>query len=149
MFRYVLHHKSALSFDCYCFDFKQHKTMFFSLKLLGVRVDNDLQDCNGTHWKKTFPDLDYALLGYDILHGDPMTECDPGFTHPIFRADYSEGRQSSDCRYSIPTGLTVYPCQSCVVSFESKLIRNKQEMSKHLGASANVEGKQILRVEIA
>lgn len=106
----------------------------------GVRLDNDLQDCNGTQWKKTFPDLDFALLGYDILHGDPNAECDPGFTHPIFKADYSERRQSADCRYSVPVGLTVYPCQSCLVSFESKLVRNKQEMSKHLGAAAKLEG---------
>ena len=53
-------------------------------------MDNDFQDCNGTKWKNTFPDLDFALLGYDILHGDPNAECDPGFKHPIFRADYSE-----------------------------------------------------------
>lgn len=112
-------------------------------------MDNELQDCNSTHWKKTFPDLDYALLGYDILHGNPMaTESDPGFTHPIFWADYSEGRQSTDCRYSVPKGLTVYPSQSCLVSFESKLVRNKQEMSKHLGASANVHGKRILHFQV-
>ncbi|KAJ7315271.1 hypothetical protein OS493_038797 [Desmophyllum pertusum] len=57
--------------------------------------------------RRPFADLDYALLGYDILHGNPMaTESDPGFTHPIFWADYSEGRQSTDCRYSVPK---VYP----------------------------------------
>ncbi|PFX24148.1 hypothetical protein AWC38_SpisGene11292 [Stylophora pistillata] len=115
----------------------------------GVRLDNDLQDCNGTYWKKSYPDLDFALLGYDILQGDPNAECDPGFTHPIFKADYTERRQSADCRYSVPVGLTVYPCQSCLVSFESTLVRNKQEMSKHLGAAAKMEGKRELKFQFA
>ena len=60
------------------------------MKFSGAILDNDFQDCNGAKWKNTFPDLDFALLGYDILHGDPNAECDPGFKHPIFRADYSE-----------------------------------------------------------
>ena len=34
----------------------------------------------------------------------------------------------------------VVPSESCVVSFESKLIRNRQQMSEHLGFQANVEG---------
>ena len=118
------------------------------MKFSGAIFDNDFQDCNGTKWKNTFPDLDFALLGYDILHGDPNAECDPGFKHPIFRADYSELRQSADCRYSIPVGLTAYPCQSCLVSFESKLVRNKQEMSKLLGGAAKVEGKREHKFEL-
>ena len=104
-------------------------------------MDNDLQDCNGTNWKKTFPDLDFALLGYDLLHGNPDAECDPGFTHPIFRADYTKGRQSAECPFSVPEGLNLYPCQSYLVSFSSKLVRNKQEMNKHLVFSANVHDK--------
>jgi len=39
----------------------------------------------------------------------------------------------------------VIPSESCVVSFESKLVRNKQEMSEHLGVQAKVEGKLDLR----
>ena len=66
------------------------------MKFSGAILDNDFQDCNGAKWKNTFPDLDFALLGYDILHGDPNAECDPGFKHPIFRADYSELAQSSE-----------------------------------------------------
>ena len=38
--------------------------------------------------KKTFPDLDYALMGYNILKGFPMAiGLDPGFTQPIFKVN--------------------------------------------------------------
>lgn len=103
------------------------------------------QDCNGTDWKKSYPNLDFVLLGYDILQGNPIAKYDPGFTHPIFRADYSEQRQSADCRYRFPAGFTVYPSQFCSVSFASRLVQNKKEMTKLLGASARVEGELILR----
>ncbi|XP_078359953.1 perforin-like protein 1 isoform X1 [Oculina patagonica] len=108
----------------------------------GVRMDVQVQDCSSdTHWKKTFPDLDYSLLGYDILYGYPLANGrDPGFRHPIFSANYSKPKQTSDCRYVVPQGFTVIPSESCVVSFESKLVRNKQEMSQHLGVQAKVEG---------
>lgn len=106
-------------------------------------MDVQVQDCTSdTHWKKTFPDLDYSLLGYDIIYGYPLANGrDPGFRHPIFSANYSQPKQTSDCRYVIPQGFTVIPSESCVVSFESKLVRNKQEMSEHLGVQAKVEGK--------
>ena len=92
--------------------------------------------------EKTFSDLDYSLLGYDILFGYPLADGrDPGFRHPIFRADFSEPRQTSDCRYKLPQGFIVIPSESCVVSFESKLIRNKQQMSSHLGMQASVKGR--------
>ena len=71
----------------------------------GVRLDSQLQECQKPHWKRSFPDLDYALFGYDILKGYPLaTGHDPGFTHPIFLADYTSGKQTADCRYSVPGG---------------------------------------------
>ncbi|XP_078353926.1 uncharacterized protein LOC144638601 [Oculina patagonica] len=108
----------------------------------GIRMDVQVQDCSSdTHWKKTFPDLDYSLLGYDILYGYPLANGrDPGFRHPIFSTDYSKPKQTSDCRYVVPQGFTVVPSESCMVSFESKLVRNKQEMSEHLGVQAKIEG---------
>ena len=98
-------------------------------------MDVQIQDCSSdTHWKKTFPDLDYSLLGYDILNGYPLANGrDPGLRHPIFRADYSKPNMTSDCRYIVPQGFIVIPSESCVVSFVSKLIRNKLEMSENLG----------------
>ena len=107
----------------------------------GVRTDYQLQECQSPHWKRSFPDLDYALFGYDIFKGYPLaTGHDPGFTHPIFLTDYSSGKQTSDCRYSVPKGLVVVPDVSCETSFSSKIVRNRLEMSKSLEAAANVEG---------
>ena len=106
-----------------------------------MRLDNLLQECQNPHWKRSFPDLDYALFGYDVLKGYPLaTGHDPGFTHPIFMTDYTSAKQTSDCRYSVPEGLVVVPDVSCETSFSSKLVRNRLEMSKSLEASANIEG---------
>lgn len=108
----------------------------------GVRLDSRLQECQEAHWKRSFPDLDYAFFGYDVLKGYPLASGhDPGFTHPIFLSKYSSGKQTSDCRYSVPEGLIVVPDVSCVTSFSSKVIRNKVEMSSSLAAAANIEGR--------
>ena len=118
---------------------------FHIFYISGIKMDPQIRDssnkanCQG---EKTFSNLDYSLLGYDILFGYPLADGrDPGFTHPIFRADYSEPRQTSDCRYKLPQGFIVLPSESCVVSFKSKLIRNKQQMSSHLGVQASVKGR--------
>lgn len=106
-----------------------------------MRLDSRLQECQEAHWKRSFPDLDYAFFGYDVLKGYPLASGhDPGFTHPIFLSKYSSSKQTSDCRYSVPEGLIVVPDVSCVTSFSSKVIRNKVEMSSSLSAAANVEG---------
>ena len=108
----------------------------------GVAMDPEIRDCNSeTHWKKTFSDLDYSLIGYDILFGYPLANGrDPGFRQPIFTANYSKPKQTANCRHVIPQGFTVIPSESCVVSFDSKLIHNKQQMSIHLGVQASVKG---------
>ena len=106
-----------------------------------MRLDSRLQECQEAHLKRSFPDLDYAFFGYDVLKGYPLASGhDPGFTHPIFLSTYSSGKQTSDCRYSVPEGLIVVPDVSCVTSFSSKVIRNKVEMSSSLSVAANVEG---------
>ena len=110
----------------------------------GLRFDSQLQECQNAHWKRSFPDLDYALFGYDILNGYPLaTGHDPGFTHPIFLTDYTPEKQTSDCRYSVPAGLVVVPDVSCETTFSSKIIRNRLEMSQSLEAAANVEGARL------
>ena len=106
-----------------------------------LKKDRQLRNCKDGRWKKSFPDLDYAMLGYDLVRGYPLaTGHDPGFTHPIFTADYSTKQQTTDCRYSVPKGLVVVPDVSCVTSFASKLVRSKVEMSETLEAAANVGG---------
>ena len=87
------------------------------------------------------------MFGYDLLRGYPLaTGHDPGFTHPIFTADYSIKKQTSDCRYFVPKGLILVPDVSCVTSFKSKLVRNKIEMSETLDAAANIGGTVLLNL---
>ena len=106
-----------------------------------VRIDSRLRECQDAHWKRSFPDLDYAFFGSDVLKAYPLASGhDPGFTHPIFLSKYSSSKQTSDCRYSVPEGLIVVHDVSCVTSFSSRVIRNKVEMSSSLAAAANVEG---------
>ena len=51
-----------------------------------MRNDYTLQDCRFGGLKKTFPDIDYALMGYNVLKGYPLAAGhDPGFTQPIFK----------------------------------------------------------------
>ena len=109
--------------------------------IAGHRQDKDIQDCNGGQLKKTFPDLDYALFGYNIMKGYPLAVGhDPGFTHPIFQQDYSERKQTADCRYSVPTGFILAPDVSCVTSFTSKVIQDSSQFSKALSVSAEISG---------
>lgn len=108
---------------------------------IGLRSDQHLQDCHASEFKHTFPDVDYALLGYNILKGFPMAAGhDPGFTYPIFKADYSDGGQTADCRYSVPRGLVIVPDVSCVTSFSSTTVKNRYDYDKALSVSASVSG---------
>ncbi|XP_045189767.2 uncharacterized protein LOC123547063 [Mercenaria mercenaria] len=108
---------------------------------IGLRQDYQIQECQGSELKQSFPDVDYSLLGYNILKGFPLaTGHDPGFTYPIFRHDYSSGGMTADCRYSVPRGLVIIPDVSCVTSFSSTTIQTKYEFSKALSTSASVSG---------
>ena len=45
---------------------------------------DDLVDCFNPEMKSTFPDIDFAFLGYNIMRGYPLTSGrDPGFTHRV------------------------------------------------------------------
>ena len=104
--------------------------------------NRDVQNCLKDVPKKTFPDLDYALLGYNIMKGYPVAiGRDPGLTKPIFKSDYSGKRQTADCRYSVPKGLIVVPDISCVTSFTSEVIKDSYQLTKSLEASAKVSAK--------
>ena len=106
-----------------------------------MRSDTNLQECQGPFLKKSFPDIDYTLQGYNILKGYPQAiGHDPGLTHPIFYADYSQECQTSDCRYSLPSGIYAVPDVSCITSFKSEEITTSYQFSKSLSAQANVEG---------
>ena len=101
-----------------------------------------MQDCtDSNNLKLTFPDIDYSFQGYDILKGFPLAMGrDPGFTYPIFKADYSKKTHSGDCRYSVPRGLVVIPDVSCDVSFSSSVVKTTREYESELSVSAHVSG---------
>ena len=106
-----------------------------------MRNDYLLQECQGPYLKRSFPDMDYALLGYNILKGFPLSVGhDPGFTLPIFAADYQAGRQTADCRFSVPKGIILIPDVSCITSFSSEVVETSYAFSKSLAVSAGVSG---------
>ena len=109
---------------------------------LGTRTIRQCENQNqNPNLRNTFPDLDYAMLGYDIIKGYPNSNGhDPGFTHQIFTADYSDNKHTSDCRYNVPKGVLVIPDVSCVTSFSSTIIQNTFELHKSLSTSVSASG---------
>ena len=114
----------------------------FRNPLVVGKIDrNDAQICNGDAMKKTFPDLDYAMYGYNIIYGYPLAVGhDPGLRHPLFAADYSQSLHTADCRYHVPLGYDLVPDVACVTSFSSETITSESKLSKSLGVSAEVSG---------
>lgn len=111
------------------------------LKLLTKQIYYHFTGCPDAADVKTFPDIGYILMGYDILKGFPQADShDPGFTFSIFRADYLTKERTADCRYGVPHGLQIIPDISCDVSFESKVVRNQQDLASSLSVSASVSG---------
>ena len=113
-----------------------------------LHVDRDIlylsvgsgQPCvrDSSYVRETFNDVDYALLGYNILKGYPLEDgMDPGFAGPIFATDYSGLGMSADCRYSLPNGLHVYPEISCQTSFSSEEIKSRKELETSFSASVS------------
>ena len=112
-----------------------------SYSMTAQRLDDRIQDCQGSNLKITFPDLDYAMFGYNVVFGYPFeTGHDPGLTRPIFATDYSEKMFTSDCRYEIPKGYVLVPDVSCVTSFTSDVVKNTQQLETALAASAEISG---------
>ncbi|CAG2241786.1 unnamed protein product [Mytilus edulis] len=100
---------------------------------VGLRTAYRLQECQSSHFKQTFPDVDYAFFGYNILRGYPIADGhDPDFAFPIFKIDYSNGDQSGDCRFSVPHGLIVIPDVSCITSFSSTIVQKKYDYFQNL-----------------
>lgn len=100
------------------------------------------QHCKGPYLKQAFPNIGYALFGYNILRGFPLTPGhDPGFTYPIFRADYTKGLLSADCRYFVPGGLVMAPDISCLISVSSTTAQTMYEYINALGVYVSVDGE--------
>ena len=49
-----------------------------------TKKDALMVDCLRPVMKRSFPDIDYAFYGYNVMRGYPLTEGrDPGFTHKV------------------------------------------------------------------
>ena len=88
--------------------------------------------CELSKGRRSFPDLDYALFGYNILRGYPLAVGhDPGLTHPIFRHNYNEGMHTADCRYHVPKGY-IYFAMAFSITVEMINIRLRERNTKIL-----------------
>lgn len=122
---------ASAAIECLCYSWRETSSVkrFSNLLCPGTREGSGA----------TFPDIDYARMGYDILKGFPLTPGhDPGLTQPIFAADYSDSLQSTDCLWRIPSGYLVLPDVSCTKSFSSEVIKTSQEYQSALSKSASV-----------
>ena len=108
----------------------------------GIRQDNRLVHCDSTdQLKMSFPSIDYAFSGYDVVQGYPLSKGrDPGFKSAIFKANYENGKSNGDCRYTLPKGIMAVPDVSCDVSFKSDIVKTTAEFHNSLSVSANLQG---------
>ena len=107
-----------------------------------LKISSSSDGCELEDGRKSFPDLDYAMFGYNVLRGYPLAVGhDPGLTHPIFRHDYNSGKHTADCRYHVPSGYILAPDVSCVTSFSSRVVKDNSQFVKSLSVSAEASGE--------
>merc|ERR1719341_1997200 len=98
------------------------------------KLDPLMVDCMRPVMKRSFPDIDYAFYGYNVMRGYPLTAGrDPGFTHKLFAAVYGDleyYRQTADCRYMVPLGWDFVPAVTCSTSFSSVKISTTEEFKE-------------------
>ncbi|PVD27819.1 hypothetical protein C0Q70_12993 [Pomacea canaliculata] len=98
------------------------------------------QDPLSDQWPSKCPRVDYALYGYNSLKGSPLSSgAGPGFTLPIFNAEYKSGSETSGCRYTMPRGVVLAPDISCVASFRSEVIQTPYDLTRFMGRTARLD----------
>jgi len=82
------------------------------------------------------PDIGYLLTGYDVLKGNPMptsgVPVDPGFTSPIFQANYQDGAVTPDGKWMVPTGTSILTAQGCTMSYTSRKMSGAKSYQESL-----------------
>lgn len=100
--------------------------------------------------KDGFPNVGWALSGYNIFYGNPLSDSvgvDPGFKLPVFKSDYSACERTQDHKFIRPQGLHIRQESGCTSSFRSKVLSSADDYedqasdSMTIGASVEVPGK--------
>ncbi len=87
----------------------------------------------------TFPNIEFATFGYDIVRGNPLaTAADPGWQSPIIAMTYATGN-TWDNKYAIPDWLQVRAAASCSYSGTSSTMTNASSYQVRMRVSC-VEG---------
>jgi hypothetical protein len=84
----------------------------------------------------------YVGRGYHIFIGNPKSEnrLDPGFVNPVFELAYTQGRRTTDNRYSFPDFYTVNKISTCSLNSSAKSFRGTQSYAQDLATIARVSG---------
>ena len=103
--------------------------------------------CIHTETPIKMPNIDYALMGYDIYFGNPARTSDsgstpdPGFKQPIFEASYSKGKVTGDGRFKVPNGMSLVSCNGdCNLEFTSQSMSGLESYTKSLDVKVSAEG---------
>ena len=114
---------------------------FLVLGAAGSELDISGACLSGSE-KQSYHSLDYFFYGYNIMRGYPNQKgLDPGFTYPLFQAEYDNTTVSADCLYVIPSGVSILPEVGCTTSFTSEMTSSSFEMRNSLDKSTiNSEG---------
>ena len=87
-----------------------------------------------------FSNIDWALKGYNILEGNPLqsgTAGDPGFTIPIFKAEY-KGKTNADSTFMLPEGMSGQKKKICKLESETKQFSNEKDYQEELSQKAGL-----------
>ncbi|PVD27543.1 hypothetical protein C0Q70_12705 [Pomacea canaliculata] len=120
-------------------DDDRQKTQLFARVAQDTHADNLFPEGSCRHKKQGGLNADFLLYGYNSLKGCPLVSGrDPGFTFPIFSADYSTSHVTPDGEVLVPRELLLSPDVSCVTSFTSKTVETPYDLTKLLTATATL-----------
>ncbi|XP_025102342.1 uncharacterized protein LOC112568964 isoform X1 [Pomacea canaliculata] len=120
-------------------DDDRQKTQLFARVAQDTHADKLFPEGSCRHKKQGGLNADFLLYGYNSLKGCPLVSGrDPGFTLPIFSADYSTSHVTPDGEVLVPRELLLSPDVSCVTSFTSKTVETPYDLTKLLTATATL-----------
>jgi len=112
-------------------------------EVLGIPENTQFSEIHLSQSEKPMENSGYLFYGYNLYRGNPHSlsgSLDPGFTNPIFDADYSQGTKTGDLRFSIPAGSLFSKNVGCDVSMSSSEIKGASSYAKSLEAEISIGG---------